>query len=261
MNTAKDFREVALVTGGSRGIGLGIAQALAKEGFNLAINGVRPEEEAGQPLRALRENGVEVLYCQGNIGDAADRTRILETAVGRFGRIDVLVNNAGVAPLVRKDLLDLDEAGFDRLVDINLKGTFFLTQATANHMRYTTARSGKQGRIITITSVSATHASVNRGEYCISKAGLAMMTKLFATRLSADGIFVYEVRPGIIHTDMTTGVQEKYDKMIANGLTLEPRWGEPSDVGNAVAILATGKLSYATGQVLDIGGGMNIERL
>lgn len=260
MSTSNNLREVALVTGGSRGIGLGIAQALAKEGFCLAINGVRPEKDAEQSLRSLRETGVEVVYCQGNIGDAGDRARILETAVRRFEGIDVLVNNAGVAPLVRKDLLDLDEAGFDRLIDINLKGTFFLTQAVANHMRSATRR-GKRGRIITITSVSATHASVNRGEYCLSKAGLAMMTKLFATRLAADGISVYEVRPGIIHTDMTAGVQEKYDKMIADGLTLEPRWGEPSDIGNAVAILATGKLSYATGQVLDIGGGMNIERL
>jgi 3-oxoacyl-[acyl-carrier protein] reductase len=162
---------------------------------------------------------------------------------------------------VRKDLLYLDAENFDRLLNINLKGTFFLTQAVACHLVETAASRQRPGRIITITSVSATHASVNRGEYCISKAGLAMMTKLFAARLATDGIGVFEVRPGIIHTDMTVGVQEKYDNLIANGLTLEPRWGEASDVGNAVAVLASGRLTYATGQVLEVGGGMTVERL
>ncbi|MEJ1240100.1 3-ketoacyl-ACP reductase [Chryseolinea sp. T2] len=255
------MREVALITGGTRGIGLGIAQALATAGFDLAINGVRPEADAASALESLRKLGAQVVYCQGNIGAADDRTRILKTALDRFNNIDVLVNNAGVAPFVRKDLLELDEDNFDRLLDINLKGTFFLTQAAARHMKDSNAARQKPGRIITITSVSATHASINRGEYCISKAGLAMMTKLFAARLASDGISVFEVRPGIIHTDMTSGVQQKYDQLISNGLTLEPRWGEASDVGNAVAVLATGRLSYATGQVLDIGGGMTVERL
>lgn len=255
------MREIALVTGGSRGIGLGIARALATAGFDLAINGVRDETEAGAALESLRSLGASVVYCQGNIGDAAHRAHIIETALQRLNRIDVLVNNAGVAPFVRKDLLELDAENFDRLLNINLKGTFFLTQAVARHMLATAAARRRPGRIITITSVSATHASVNRGEYCISKAGLAMMTKLFATRLATDGIGVFEVRPGIIHTDMTAGVQEKYDNLIANGLTLEPRWGEASDVGNAVTLLAAGQLTYATGQVLDIGGGMTVERL
>lgn len=255
------MREVALVTGGSRGIGLGIAQALAAAGFDLAINGVRTESDAEVSLDGLRKHGVKVVYCQGNIGDQADRHRILDTTLRYFKHVDVLVNNAGVAPSVRKDLLDLDEENFDRLLDINLKGTFFLTQAVARHMVGTTAGRAQQGRIITITSVSATHASVNRGEYCISKAGLAMTTKLFATRLAAHGIGVYEVRPGIIRTDMTAGVTEKYDKLIADGLTLEARWGFPEDVGNAVTLLAAGKLTYATGQVLDVGGGMTVERL
>lgn len=255
------MKEVALITGGSRGIGLGIAQALASAGFDLAINGVRPEGDAAAALESLRKLGSEVVYCQGNIGDQTDRARIVQAALERFEQIDVLVNNAGVAPLVRKDLLELDVENFDRLLDINLKGTFFLTQAVSLHMLETASDRRRPGRIITITSVSATHASVNRGEYCISKAGLAMMTKLFAARLATDGIGVFEVRPGIIHTDMTAGVQEKYDRLIANGLTLEPRWGEASDVGNAVALLATGRLTYATGQVLDIGGGMTVERL
>jgi 3-oxoacyl-[acyl-carrier protein] reductase len=255
------MKEVALITGGSRGIGLGIAQALANSGFDLAINGVRKEAEAAEALASLRKLGAGVVYCQGNIGVEADRIQILQTALGRFQQIDVVVNNAGVAPFVRKDLLDLDVENFDRLLNINLKGTFFLTQAVARHMVETAARRQRPGRIITITSVSATHASVNRGEYCISKAGLAMMTKLFAARLATDGIGVFEVRPGIIHTDMTAGVQQKYDNLIANGLTLEPRWGEASDVGNAVAVLASGRLTYATGQVLEVGGGMTVERL
>jgi 3-oxoacyl-[acyl-carrier protein] reductase len=255
------MKEVALITGGSRGIGLGIAQALAIAGFDLAINGVRAESEVQEALDSLRKLGTNVVYCQGNIGDESDRAQIVETTLDRLKQIDVLVNNAGVAPFVRKDLLELDAENFDRLLNINLKGTFFLTQAVARHMVETAAGRFRPGRIITITSVSATHASVNRGEYCISKAGLAMMTKLFATRLATDGIGVFEVRPGIIRTDMTAGVQQKYDTLIANGLTLEPRWGEASDVGNAVSVLATGRLTYATGQVLDIGGGMTVERL
>jgi 3-oxoacyl-[acyl-carrier protein] reductase len=255
------MREVALITGGSRGIGFGIAQALAVAGFDLAINGVRAEGDAMEALEALRKLGAGAVYCQGNIGDAEDRARIVQRALEQYERIDVLVNNAGVAPFVRKDLLDLDVENFDRLLDINLKGTFFLTQLIARHMVETKAQRQRPGRIITITSVSATHASINRGEYCISKAGLAMMTKLFATRLAADGIGVYEIRPGIIHTDMTAGVQQKYDQLIANGLTLEPRWGEATDIGNAVAVFAAGKLTYATGQVIDVGGGMSVERL
>lgn len=255
------MKEVALITGGSRGIGLGIAQALANAGFDLAINGVRAEADAEVALESLRRLGARVIYCQGNIGDEADRARIVQVTLDRLKQIDVLVNNAGVAPFVRKDLLELDAENFDRLLNINLKGTFFLTQAVARHMVETSAERPRPARIITITSVSATHASVNRGEYCISKAGLAMMTKLFATRLATYGIGVFEVRPGIIHTDMTAGVQEKYNNLIANGLTLEPRWGEVSDVGNAVAVLATGRLTYATGQVLDVGGGMTVERL
>ena len=255
------MREVALITGGSRGIGLGIAQALATAGFDLAINGVRAEGDVAAALEALRKLGANVVYCQGNIGEAENRAKIVQTALERFERIDVLVNNAGVAPFVRKDLLELDVENFDRLLNINLKGTFFLTQSVARHMVETADKRQRQGRIITITSVSATHASINRGEYCISKAGLAMMTKLFATRLAANGIGVYEIRPGIIHTDMTAGVQQKYDQLIANGLTLEPRWGEATDVGNAVTVLATGRLTYATGQVIDVGGGMTVERL
>ena len=255
------MKEVALITGGSRGIGRGIADALAGKGFDLVINGMRPESEVTPVLDALRSKGVSVVYCPGDVGSAADRDAIIRRALENFSKIDVLVNNAGVAPLVRSDLLDLDEQSFDRLLGINLKGTFFLTQAVARHMIMTRESRSCPGRIITITSVSATFASVNRGEYCISKAGLAMMTKLFAARLAAEGISVYEVRPGIIMTDMTSGVKKKYDDLIAGGLTLEQRWGYPEDVGRAVSMLATGGITYATGQVLHIAGGMDIARL
>jgi NAD(P)-dependent dehydrogenase (short-subunit alcohol dehydrogenase family) len=255
-------KKTALVTGGSRGIGFGIAQALASRGYSLAINGVREQADVESSLNLLKGHGVEVTYCRGNIGDADDRMGIIAQALKRFGRIDVLVNNAGVAPAVRRDLLELDEENYDRLLDINLKGTFFLTQTMARHML-----EGRQTDpeyhpcIITITSISAEVASINRGEYCMSKAALGMMTKLFATRLGEANIPVYEIRPGIISTDMTAGVTEKYDKLIADGLTIEKRWGTPEDIGSIVASLATGGIPYATGQVIYADGGMSVRRL
>jgi len=252
----------ALITGGTRGIGLGIAHALARAGYNLAINGVRDEVVVAPELEALRSSGVDVFYCPGNIAAAADRSEIVQKATKHFGVIDVLVNNAGVAPLVRKDLLELAEDGYDRLMNINLRGTFFLTQLVARHMIASRKPDlSYKPSIITITSVSSTFASVNRGEYCISKAGLSMMTKLFASRLAEFEIPVYEVRPGIVATDMTAGVTEKYDKLIEGGLTLEKRWGTPEDVGKVVTVLATGQIPYATGQVIDLSGGMVIPRL
>lgn len=254
------MKRTALITGGSRGIGFGIATALAKAGFQLSINGLREEQEASGAIEQLKGLGAEVFYCKGNIGNTGERKSIVENTIGRFGKIDVLINNAGVAPLVRLDVLELDEENYDRLLDINLKGTYFLTQDVARRMIHSTS-SGNNACIITITSVSATIASINRGEYCISKAGLAMMTKLFATRLADHNIAVYEVRPGIISTDMTAGVKEKYDNLINNGLTLEKRWGTPEDVGKAVAALATGSIPYATGQVIEVAGGMTIGRL
>jgi 3-oxoacyl-[acyl-carrier protein] reductase len=258
----QSLKRVALVTGGSRGIGLGVAKALAENGFNLAINGVREAEQVADILDALTKRGAEVVYCRGNVAASADRESIINTVRERFGRLDVLVNNAGVAPNVRADILDATEESFDRVMDINLKGPYFLTQLAARWM-------GEQSRtvpeyrgvIINITSVSATEASINRGEYCISKAGLAMATQLWAHRLADFGIAVYEVRPGVIHTDMSAAVAEKYDRLIANGLTVENRWGEPDDVGRAVAMLARGDLSYATGNVLNIDGGLTLRRL
>jgi len=251
----------ALITGGSRGIGLGIAEALAKQGYNLAINGVRNEDDAREQLDVLRKM-TDVVYCQGNIGDLNDHKEILSRALSHFRSIDVLVNNAGVAPKTRKDIMELDEGGYDRLMDINLKGTFFLTQQVALEML--TARSKNpeyRPCIITITSMSAEVASIKRGEYCMSKAGLSMMTKLFAIRLAHADIPAYEVRPGIIQTDMTAGVKEKYDRLIEGGLTLEKRWGTPSDIGRIVAALAKGDIPYSTGQIIAADGGLTIQRL
>lgn len=252
----------ALVTGGSRGIGFGIAHALAAAGYNLAINGMRDEREVQQALHDLRNYGVDVIYCQGNLGSADNRKGIIEKTFSHFKVVNVLVNNAGVAPKVRNNLLDLTEEAYDYLMEINLKGTFFFTQEVAKRMVAEKKRNKHyEASIITITSVSAEAASVNRGEYCLSKAGLAMMTKLFATALAEVNIPVYEVRPGIIETDMTSGVREKYDKLIGEGITLEKRWGKPEDVGKIVAALAKGDIPYATGQVISPDGGMSVRRL
>jgi 3-oxoacyl-[acyl-carrier protein] reductase len=255
-------RKAALVTGGSRGIGLGVARELAAAGFNIAINGRRGEAEVAPVLAELKSHDVEALYCPGDVAKSEDHARILARIEERFGRLDVLVNNAGVAPEQRADILEATEESFDRILSINLKGPYFLTQAAARWMvRQRLADAAYRGCIVNISSVSATVASVNRGDYCISKAGIAMATQLWAARLAEFGIEVYEVRPGVVATDMTTGVKEKYDKLIDGGLTVQKRWGEPRDVGRAVAVLARGDLSYATGQVLNIDGGLTLQRL
>lgn len=254
--------KIALITGGSRGIGFGIAECLAKQGYDLAINGVREEKEVSGQLKALSSYEVKVVYCRGDIGNSVERKSIVEQAYASFKHINVLVNNAGVAPKVRKDILELEEDGFDYVMDINLKGAFFLSQDVANRMLSEKRKNPQTDScIITITSVSAEVASINRGEYCMAKAGLAMMTKLLATRLGEANIPVYEVRPGIIETDMTAGVKEKYDKLISEGLTIEKRWGKPEDIGKVVAALAKRDLPYATGQVINVDGGMNVRRL
>ena len=256
------MKKVAFVTGGSRGIGLGIAQHLAKNGFDLAINGIRSEESVIDILAELRILGAEVIYCQGDIASSEDRKSMLEKIKLHFGRLNVLVNNAGVAPKERNDILAATEESFDYVISTNLKGTYFLTQAAANWMVLQRANNEVfTASIITISSISATVASVNRGEYCVSKAGLGMMTQLFAARLGECNIPVYEVRPGIIKTDMTEGVTAKYDKLIAEGLTVQNRWGFPDDIGKAVAAIAKGDFPYSTGQVFMIDGGLTIARL
>lgn len=255
-------RRVALVTGGTRGIGLGIALRLAKAGFALAVTGRRPVEDVQEALGSIHKSSAECIYIQSDVASHVDRTRLLDALQERFGRLDVLVNNAGVAPRVRADILDAGEKSFDEIMGTNLKGPYFLTQAVAQWMIRQHAEQPTAHRcIINISSVSATVASVNRGDYCISKAGIAMATKLWAVRLAEFGIGVYEVRPGIIASDMTAGVREKYDTLIENGLTLEKRWGTPDDVGMAVSVLARGELPYATGSVLMVDGGMTLPRL
>ena len=254
--------KIALVTGGSRGIGFAIADMLARSGYDLAINGVRRQDEIGDKLVALREHKVRVTYCQGDIGIQGDRKKILSAATGELGPLNLLVNNAGVAPRERKDVLDIEESDFDYLVDINLKGTFFLTQAVAKQMVSEKQKDGAfNACIITISSISAEVASTNRGEYCISKAGLGMVTNLMAVRLAEWNIPVFEIRPGIIETDMTAGVKEKYDKLIGEGLTLQPRWGKPEDVARVVASIAKGDMPYTTGQVIYVDGGLMVRRL
>lgn len=253
---------VALVTGGASGIGYGISEALAREGFALAVCGRRAEDAVQPALDALRALGADVLYVPTDIGETADRDALLAAVRAHFGRLDVLVNNAGVGPRERNDLLDATEDSFDWVLGINLKGPYFLTQAAARWMlEQQAADPALQLAIINIGSISATTASVNRGEYCLSKAGVAMATQLWAARLGEDGIPVYEVRPGIIRSDMTAGVAEKYDRLIAEGLMVQPRWGEPEDVGKAVAMLSRGDLPYSTGQVLMVDGGLTLPRL
>ncbi len=256
------MKPIAFITGSSRGIGLGIAEHLAKKGFDLAINGVRDESAVAEVLAQLRALGADVIYCRGSIAVSDERAAMLANVKAHFGRLNLLVNNAGVAPSVRADLLEATEESFDHVLNTNLKGTYFLTQTAANWMiEQKTENTDFQGIIINVSSISATVASVNRGEYCVSKAGLSMATQLFAVRLGAVGIPVYEVRPGIIKTDMTAGVTEKYDTLIANGLTVQPRWGLPDDVGRAVAAIAEGGFLYSTGQVFMIDGGLTLARL
>ncbi len=258
------MNKVALVTGGSRGIGFGIAEKLAAEKWDLVINGVRDEAAVAEPLAALRQAGVRVAYARGDISSGEGRAGII-AAVREFTggqALNLLVNNAGIPLKIRADILETTEESYDTILDTNLKGAFFLSQAFARDMvAAKKADLAFRGMIVNITSVSSTMVSVNRAEYCIAKAGLSMMSQLFAARLGADGIPVYEVRPGVIKTDMTAGVTEKYDKLIAGGLMVQPRWGLPEDVGLAVASLARGDLRYSTGQVIMVDGGMTMPRL
>jgi 3-oxoacyl-[acyl-carrier protein] reductase len=256
------MKKVALVTEGSRGIGYGIVKQLAEQGFDIAMNGVRPARAVTPAIDSIRQLGADVLYCQGDISSAMDREKILRCIRNHFGRLNILVNNAGIAPRERCDILATSEESFDEVISTNLKGTYFLTQAAANWM-VSQKQSDKEftAFIINVTSVSATVASINRGEYCISKAGLSMATQLFATRLGEFDIPVYEVRPGIISTDMTEAVKEKYSGLIEEGLCVQRRWGLPDDVGKVVGALVSGSFLYSTGQVIMVNGGMTISRL
>ena len=258
MNT----KPVALVTGGTRGIGLGIATTLASDGYDLVLCGRRTEAEVSESIDALKALGAGVLYCRGDIADLKTHADLLANVKERLGRLDLLVNNAGIAPTERKDILEASEESYDRVMAVNLKAPYFLTQAVANWMiEQRSAVDDFRGAIVFVTSVSADTASVARGEYCVSKAGLSMAAQLWAVRLAEFDLPVYEIRPGIIKTDMTAGVIEKYNDLINKGLLLEPRWGRPEDIGKAVAMLARGDLPYSTGQVLTMDGGLGAKRL
>ena len=256
------MRPTALITGGSRGIGLGIARELAREGVDLAINGIRVEEEVVDILDQVRAQGVKVIYCRGDVSKPEERVAMLEKIRREFGKLNFLVNNAGIAPKERKDILEATEESFEYVQKINLQGPYFLTQSVANWMIEQKKEDADFfGSIINISSISATVASINRGEYCISKAGMAMMTQLFAVRMGASGIPVYEVRPGVIETDMTAVVKEKYDKLFSEGMGVQARWGEPTDIGKIVLALVKGLLPYSTGAVIMADGGLTIPRL
>ncbi|MDR0847671.1 MAG: 3-ketoacyl-ACP reductase [Propionibacteriaceae bacterium] len=251
---------VAMVTGGSRGIGLGITTRLVHDGWQVAV--MATKEDPGEKWRSVAPDG---LYVSGSVAERDSHKVFLDATLERFGRVDLLVNNAGVAPRVRDDILVAGVEEYDRVMGINLRGPYFLTQLVANQM---IAQRGDviptdrpAGTIINVSSISATVVSTNRGEYCLSKAGVAMATQLWAARLGPEGIVVYEIRPGIIATDMTAGVQAKYDAAFASGIAPMPRWGQPSDVAGVVAVLASGNMPYSTGDVIHVGGGMQIAQL
>ena len=256
------MNKIAFITGGTRGIGFGIAVALGKAGFDLALNGMRKEDEVVDALEEVRKLGVNVAYFQGNIAVREDRQAMFDKILSHFGAVNVLVNNAGIAPRERADILHAKEEIWDEVMEINLKGPYFLTQLFASYFVEMKLKNPLfDATIINVSSISAFVASVNRGEYCISKAGIAMATKLWATRLGEYDIPVFEIQPGIIKTDMTSGVVEKYDKLFQEGISLQRRWGLPDDVGKVAAMLAQGHLPYATSQVIKVDGGLNIQRL
>jgi NAD(P)-dependent dehydrogenase (short-subunit alcohol dehydrogenase family) len=254
--------KVALVTGGSRGIGRGITRRLLADGYAVSVLATRPAPpELLVDLRAGLDDPGRVRYLQGDVVDPTTHARYLDDAADAWGRLDLLVNNAGVAPAERTDLLAATPESFDRVLGINLKGPYFLTQAFANRVLALTpewAGDPPRATVVNVSSISATAVSTNRGEYCVSKAGVAMATQLFAVRLAPLGLVVYEVRPGVIATEMTAGVRERYDALFADGLAPMPRWGQPEDVAGAVSMLASGNTPYSTGEVFHVDGGMHI---
>ena len=251
----------AIVTGASRGIGYAIAKRLGRDGCNLVLFATGEESRYERSLKELTDEGISWHYVRGSLDDDGDRQRLVDEAVRAYGRIDILVNNAGVAPLERRDLLEMTPESYDRVMGINVRGTLFLTQAVAKRMITNEPEGGVRGHIVNVGSCSAEVSSISRGEYCISKAGVAMLTTLFADRLAPEGIIVNEVRPGVIATDMTSTVTDKYDRLIAEGAFPIARWGRPEDVANVVAMLCSGELSYTTGNYIDVDGGFHIKRL
>ena len=255
------MKKTAIITGASRGIGFATAKQLCMDGYNIVMVATGAKEKNAAAVEELEKLGTEIHYVQANIADHDDRLRIVDEAVRTFGRVDVLVNNAGVAPKERADLLTMTEESFDRVVGTNTKGNMFLTQAVATQMIRQEPVGGRRGVIVNISSCSAVVSSTNRGEYCVSKAGVSMLTTLYADRLAPEGILVHEIRPGVIATDMTGAVKEKYDRLLAAGEFPIARWGRPEDVANAVSLLVSDKLSYTTGNYIDVDGGFHIRRL
>jgi 3-oxoacyl-[acyl-carrier protein] reductase len=255
-------RPVALVTGGTRGIGLAIASALAARGFDLALSGLRTASDVQPVVSQLSALGGTAHYVRSDIASATDRSALVDDVMTRFGRVDVLVNNAGRAPRVRADLLEATPESFREVLSTNLEGPYFLTQSIARTMVARRPRDqSSRPSIVFITSVSAEMASPHRGEYCVSKAGLSMAARLFAARLAPEGIAVFEIRPGVIDTDMTAPVRDLYDRRIADGLIPSGRWGTGADVGAAVVALVAGDVPYATGSILYVDGGLHLPRL
>ena len=258
---------VILVTGASRGLGRGIAQVCARAGFSVAVHFAGNEAAAKETVALCQSLAVhpeqKFIPVRGNLGDAGQRKSIFEQTLAAFGRLDALVNNAGMAPRQRVDLTEMTEESYDEVMGVNLKGPFFLSQMAAGHWLAHPHQSLLAGgyKMIFITSISADTASVNRGEYCLSKAGLAMAAQLWATRMANHGAQVFEIRPGIMETDMTAGVKEKYDQLIAEGLVPQMRWGKPEDVGRAVEAVLQGHFSYSTGNVIQVDGGLHLRRL
>jgi 3-oxoacyl-[acyl-carrier protein] reductase len=253
---------VALVTGGGRGIGRGIAEALAEHRWTVVVNYRSNAQAAVQTLHLVKKAGGRGAAIQADIADASDRERLVEESLEKFKRIDLLVNNAGMAPRQRLDILDTHETSYNEVMAVNLKGPFFLTQRVAKAMIKLIERGVvERPKIINIGSLSAYTSSPSRAEYCLSKAGMVMMTMLYADRLAEYGINVYEIRPGIIETDMTNVVKEKYDRLIAQGVTPIRRWGQPGDVGRAVVAVAEGCLPFSTGEVINVDGGFHLHRL
>lgn len=256
------MKPVAIVTGGSRGIGRGIAVCLAQAGYDLVINYRSNADAARQAEEIAGDHGARTLLCRADVSNLDDGRRMVAETVAEFGRLDLLVNNAGIAPRVRADILEASPQSYDEVLEVNLRGPYFLTQEAANRMiELREAGTVERPRIVVISSISSFASSPSRGEYCVSKAGLSMLTRLFADRLAPHGITVNEIQPGIIETDMTEGVREKYDALIHEGLTPIRRWGQPEDIGRAVAAIALGYFDFTTGSAIPVDGGFHLKRL
>lgn len=255
------MNRIAIVTGGCRGIGLAVSRRLTADGFQVVCGGRRSEEAVADALAEIGKEGLKPVYIQCDVSQQSEREHLVNEVVSRFGRIDLLVNNAGVAPKERTDILSMSEESWNYVVDTNTKSNMFMTQLVAKVMVSQSITGRKRGTIVNISSCSAEVSSPNRAQYCVSKAGISMLTKVYADALAPYGIFVNEVRPGVIKTDMTKTVNDKYDKLIADGVFPIARWGTPEDVAAAVSVFAGDDLLYTTGSFIDVDGGFHIRRL